>query len=287
MTSPEEFVLLLQSESGWYQLAQDNTDLAELGELLLRGRVELVGKKIQVLDASPIADGQSGAPWTCHLGEPWKTARSKLSECARPEGLSSLFSRSANTCHPSAREQSMGKIVSNFFISLDGVVEAPDQWHFPYFDDQMGAAVGAGMETAGAFLMGRKLYEEWSEYWPTSTDDVDLASFFNNIRKYVVSNTLEKADWNNTTVISGDVAAGLREAREQTDGDIQMSGSATTVRWLLASGLLDELRLLVHPIVVGYGQRLFEDTAAHPLKLVKSETFKTGVLNLVYTPDAA
>lgn len=181
----------------------------------------------------------------------------------------------------------MGKIISNFFISLDGVVEAPDQWHFPYFDDEMGAAVGAGMETAGAFLMGRKLYEEWSEYWPSSTDDPELAAFFNNIRKYVVSHTLDKADWNNTTVISGDIAAELREARDQTDGDLQMSGSATTARWLLANGLLDELRLLVHPIVVGHGQRLFEDTQTHPLKLVKSETFTSGVLNLVYTPAPA
>lgn len=179
----------------------------------------------------------------------------------------------------------MGKIISNFFMSLDGVVEAPNEWHFPYFDDEMGATVGAGLETAGAFLMGRKLYEEWSAYWPTATDDADLAAFFNNIPKYVVSSTLKQADWNNTTVISGDVATGLREAREQTDGDIQMSGSATTMRWLLANGLLDELRLLVHPIVVGHGQRLFEDSQTRPLKLVKSETFKTGVLNLAYTPD--
>jgi dihydrofolate reductase len=180
----------------------------------------------------------------------------------------------------------MGKIVSNFFISLDGVVESPDQWHFPYFNDEMGAAVEAGVQNAAAFLMGRKLYEEWSAYWSTADTDQDFAKFINNARKYVVSNTLEKADWNNTTVISGDVAAKLREIKEQTDGDIQMSGSATTVRWLLANGLLDELNLLIHPIAVGHGQRLFEDTPTHPLKLIKSETFTTGVLNLTYVPDA-
>lgn len=178
----------------------------------------------------------------------------------------------------------MAKIVANFFISLDGVVESPDQWHFPYFNDEMGAAVGVGVQNAAAYLMGRKLYEEWSAYWPTTDEDQDLAEIFNNARKYVVSNTLEKADWNNTTVISGDVAAKLRELKEQTDGDIQMSGSATTVRWLLANGLLDELNLLVHPIAVGHGQRLFEDTPTHSLELVKSETFKTGVLNLTYVP---
>ncbi|GAA3423586.1 dihydrofolate reductase family protein [Streptosporangium sandarakinum] len=179
----------------------------------------------------------------------------------------------------------MAKIVSNFFISLDGVTESPDQWHFPYFDDQMGAAVEAGMRDATAFLMGRRLYEEWAAYWPTADQDQDFAKFINDARKYVVSNTLREADWNNTTVVSGDVTAGLREIKERTEGTIQMSGSATTVRWLLAEGLLDELKLLVHPIAVGHGQRLFEDTPTHRLKLVESETFRSGVLNLTYVPD--
>nr|BFE77593.1 dihydrofolate reductase family protein [Planobispora longispora] len=147
----------------------------------------------------------------------------------------------------------MGKIVSNFFISLDGVVESPDQWHFPYFNDEMGAVVGEGMQNAAAFLMGRTLYEEWSSYWTTTDQDQEFAAFINGLPKYVVSSTLEKAEWNNTTVVSGDVAAQLREIKQQTAGDIQMSGSATTVRWLLANGLLDELHLLVHPIAVGHG----------------------------------
>ncbi|GIH73910.1 dihydrofolate reductase family protein [Planobispora longispora] len=180
----------------------------------------------------------------------------------------------------------MGKIVSNFFISLDGVVESPDQWHFPYFNDEMGAVVGEGMQNAAAFLMGRTLYEEWSSYWTTTDQDQEFAAFINGLPKYVVSSTLEKAEWNNTTVVSGDVAAQLREIKQQTAGDIQMSGSATTVRWLLANGLLDELHLLVHPIAVGHGRRLFEDTPTHPLKLVKSATFQTGVLDLIYVPAA-
>ncbi|MFC4012839.1 dihydrofolate reductase family protein [Nonomuraea purpurea] len=180
----------------------------------------------------------------------------------------------------------MAKIISSFFISLDGVVESPDQWHFPYWNDEMGAFVEAGMQSAVAMLMGRKLYEEWSAYWTSTDADQEIAKAFNDVRKYVVSSTLEKADWNNTTVISGDVAAKLRELKNEIDGDIQMSGSATTVRRLLANGLLDELKLLVHPIAVGRGQRLFEDTPTHPLKLVTSETFTTGVLNLTYVPDA-
>jgi dihydrofolate reductase len=183
----------------------------------------------------------------------------------------------------------MARIVSNFFISLDGVVERPDQWHFSYFDDEMGATVGQGVAATTAFLMGRKLYQEWSEYWPTRADGDDggFAGFINTVPKYVLSNTLTEATWRNSTLLSGgpeQVAARLREIREQSDGEIAMSGSATTVRWLLANGLLDELRLLLHPIAVGHGQRLFEETPTYPLRLVKSETFKSGVLNLAYAP---
>ena len=178
----------------------------------------------------------------------------------------------------------MGKIVANFFISLDGVVESPDQWHFPYFNDEMGAAVGSGIETVKAFLMGRVGYEEWADYWPNQGPEEPFSSFINNVPKYVVSNTLKEATWNNTTVVSGDVAAKLRRIKQETEGDIGMSGSATLVRWLLANDLLDELALMVHPIAVGRGQRLFEDTPTHPLKLVRHEVFETGVLNLTYAP---
>jgi len=177
----------------------------------------------------------------------------------------------------------MGKIVSNFFISLDGVVESPEHWHFQYFDDAMGAVVSAGMETTGAFLMGRKLYDEWSSYWPEQGPEAPFSEFINNIPKYVLSTTLRDPQWQNTTVLSGDVAE-LQSIKDSTEKNLAMSGSATTVRWLLANGLLDELALLVHPIVVGKGQRLFEDTSTHALRLIHSETLDTGVLHLRYTP---
>jgi dihydrofolate reductase len=179
----------------------------------------------------------------------------------------------------------MGKIVSNFFMSLDGVVESPDQWHFPYFNDEMGAAVGKGMATNRGFLMGRVLYDEWAAFWPAQTDE-EFAPFINSAPKYVVSNSLDRADWNNTTIVSGDVAQELRALKDATDGDLVVTGSATLVRSLLADGLLDELRLLVHPIVVGHGARLFEDTTPRPLELVSHEVFSTGVLNLAYAPSA-
>ena len=176
----------------------------------------------------------------------------------------------------------MGKIVSNFFMSLDGVVEAPDQWHMPYFNDEMGDAIGKGMATNRAFLMGRVLYDEWAGFWPNSDDD--FATFFNNHPKYVVSNSLERADWNNTTIVSGDVPRRLRELKDATDGDLVISGSATLVRSLLREGLLDELRVLVHPIVVGRGGRLFEDDTPRALELAGHQVFSTGVLSLAYTP---
>jgi len=179
----------------------------------------------------------------------------------------------------------VGRIAANYFISLDGVVESPEQWHFPYFNDEMGAAIGGATEVSGAFLMGRTLYDEWSAYWPDQDDDVPFSSFINSIPKYVVSSSLDQADvaWSHTTVVPGDPEC-IREIKAATEGDISMSGSATTARWLLAEGLLDELHLLVHPIVVGHGQRLFEETGTVPLALTAHETFATGVLDLTYTP---
>jgi dihydrofolate reductase len=147
----------------------------------------------------------------------------------------------------------------------------------------MGAAVGAGFATADALLMGRVLYDVWAAYWPEHADE-PFGDVMNSIKKYVVSNSLEAAEWQNTELVSGDVAQKLADVKAQDGGDITMSGSATTVRWLLREGLLDELNLLVHPIVVGDGlARLFPpDEPSIRLELVSAQTFKTGVLNLSY-----
>jgi dihydrofolate reductase len=177
------------------------------------------------------------------------------------------------------------QIKSYFFISLDGVVESPDKWHFPYFDDEMGAAVGAGFSSADAMLMGRVLYDEWAAYWPEHADE-PFGDVMNTMKKYVVSDSLKTAEWQNTEVLSGDVAQQVTDLKAQDGGDISMSGSATTARWLLREGLLDELNLLVHPIAVGGGlARLFpSDEPSIPLQLLRSETFGSGVLNLSYGP---
>jgi dihydrofolate reductase len=173
----------------------------------------------------------------------------------------------------------MGYIKSGLFISLDGVIEAPETWHFPYFDDQMGAVVGALMDN-DATLLGRQTYDEFAAHWSQADPSDEMAEVMNSGRKYVVSNTLTEATWENSSVISGDVAAEL--AKLKVDTRLGTTGSATLVRWMLEQGLVDELHLLVHPIVVGKGKKLFADGATVPLKLVSSTTFDSGVLHLVY-----
>jgi dihydrofolate reductase len=174
----------------------------------------------------------------------------------------------------------MGFIKSSLFISLDGVIEAPETWHFPYFDDQMGAVVGDLMSGNDATLLGRQTYDEFAAYWPNADPEDPITGVMNDARKYVVSDTLTEATWENSSVIAGDVAAEL--TRLKADTRLGTTGSATLVRWMLERGLVDELHLLVHPIVVGHGKKLFADGATVPLKLVSSTTFDTGVLHLVY-----
>jgi len=175
----------------------------------------------------------------------------------------------------------MGFIKSGLFISLDGVIEAPETWHFPYFDDQMGAVVGDLMSGSDATLFGRQTYEEFAGYWPNADPSDPMTGAINGGRKYVVSNTLTRASWENSSVITGDVAAELTTLKADTR--LGTTGSATLVRWLLEQGLVDELHLLVHPIVVGHGKKLFSTGATVPLKLLSSTTFTTGVVHLVYT----
>jgi dihydrofolate reductase len=183
----------------------------------------------------------------------------------------------------------MRKLIASFFISLDGVVEAPDKWHFPYFNDEMGAAVGEAIAASDSLLMGRRNYEEWAAFWPQQDPASDpFVSIMNDTPKFVASTTLEKVEWQNSTLLEGDLAEAVNELKARPGKNIGMSGSATLVRSLLERGLLDELRLLVHPLVVGQGAKLFPDGSPPvSLELVDSRTFSTGVLDLTYRPVAA
>src|SRR3712207_1812804 len=184
-------------------------------------------------------------------------------------------------------EVTMRKVVASEFLSLDGVMEAPDQWHFPYFDDEMGEAIEEGFAASDAMMMGRVNYEEWAAYWPKQDPEENpVAAVMNGRQKYVVSTTLEEPlEWSNSTLIKGNVAEEIAKLKKGPGKDIVISGSATLVRSLLKDGLLDELKLMVHPILVGGGKRLFDEEAeTKPLELVDSKTFSTGVLYLAYQP---
>jgi len=179
----------------------------------------------------------------------------------------------------------MRKITAGLFISLDGVVEAPDQWHFPYFNDEMGAVVGKSMSESGTMLLGRQTYQEFASFWPNQNSDDPIAAQMNGTPKLVASTTLDSVEWENSTLIKGNVAEELRKLKAQPGQNIGITGSATLIRSLLRDGVLDELTLLVHPIVVGKGKKLFDDMEAQvPLKLIDSQTFSTGVLALTYVP---
>ena len=168
----------------------------------------------------------------------------------------------------------MAFIKSGLFISLDGVIEAPETWHFPYFNDEMGAAVGQLMGESDATLLGRNTYEAFASYRPQADPADEMTATTNGARKYVVSNTLSEATWENSSVINGDVYASLAALKEDTG--LSTTGSATLVRSLLEQGLVDELHLLVHPIVVGHGKKLFADGQTVPLELKSATTFQTG-----------
>lgn len=184
----------------------------------------------------------------------------------------------------------MRKIIADLFISLDGVVEAPDQWHFPYFNDEMGAAVVATLGSSDTILLGRSTYDSFAGAWPereaAGGEDAPFAKALGDARKIVVSRQQLDFTWRNSEQLRGDLIEAVTALKnEPGDGNIAMSGSVSVVRQLLAAGLLDELHLLLHPIAVRKGMRLFDEgRPTIPLTLVSSQAFTTGVLNLVYAP---
>jgi dihydrofolate reductase len=183
----------------------------------------------------------------------------------------------------------MRKITAGLFISLDGVVDEPGDWHFPYFNEEMGVAVDTQLGAVDTILLGRETYDSFAGAWPereaAGGEDADFAKKLGDTRKIVVSNQQLEFTWRNSEQLQGDLVEALTALKSEPGGDIGMSGSVSVVRQLLDAGLLDELHLLVHPIAVRKGLRLFDDSdTTMPLTLIKSETFKTGVLYLVYGP---
>ena len=184
----------------------------------------------------------------------------------------------------------MRKVTAGLFISLDGVVEDPQLWHFPYFNDEMGVAVSESMGAADTLLLGRRTYDSFAGAWPeretAGGEDAPMAKALGDARKIVVSNQNLQFTWRNSEQLRGDLIKAVAALKNEPGAtDIAMSGSVSIVRQLLAAGLLDELHLLVHPIAIRKGMRLFDEGESPiPLRLSSSQAFTTGVLHLVYGP---
>lgn len=175
-------------------------------------------------------------------------------------------------------------VVAGLFISLDGVVESPQNWQFDHFDAEVMSNMGAQISAQDSVLMGRVTYQEWVTYWPTSKDE-PFASYINNVPKYVVSTTLDRVEWNNATLIRSPLAEEINRLKRLPGGNIGVAGSPTLVQSLLQHDLLDVLTLMIHPVVVGRGKRLFrEGGALKRLSLVESQISSSGVAILTYQP---
>ena len=184
----------------------------------------------------------------------------------------------------------MGRIVLTEFISVDGVVEAPGGEDFKYpdwsfaFDRGPEAERFKELEALGsaALLLGRTTYEGFAQAWPGRTDEQGYAERMNGMPKHVVSSTLQAAEWNNTTIVCGNLAEEVGRLKEQPGQDILVFGSGVLVNGLLARGLVDRFTLLIYPLALGSGQRLFADGSAAKLTLVESKAFGSGVVACVY-----
>lgn len=173
----------------------------------------------------------------------------------------------------------MRRIVTGLFMSLDGVVDADGDWQFPYFDDEMASEIDPGDSDTGGVLMGRRSYEGYDRL-RSEHPESPVVAFLDSTPKHVVSTTLSTLDWAGAHVVGGDVESEIQRLKEQPGGDLLLLGSPSLARWLLLRGLLDELHVLVLPIIVGAGVRLFEDMANQqiPLRLTESRALRSGVL---------
>ena len=177
----------------------------------------------------------------------------------------------------------MRKLTAGLFHSLDGVVEAPNLWQFDSFDDELGAALGASLGATDTVLLGRVGYEAWAKDFGES-DDEFFGPFINNVPKFVASRTLKgKLDWQNSTLIKGDVEDFVRDLKQQPGKDIALMGGISLVRQMLFAGLLDELTLFTHPVIAGAGYRHLFEANDPTTRLVLKSSVVTGKGNVVAT----
>ncbi|GAA1835610.1 dihydrofolate reductase family protein [Luedemannella flava] len=186
----------------------------------------------------------------------------------------------------------MAKVISSLFVSVDGVAEVDPEWHFPYFDENMGRAVGEDFDAADVLLLGRETYDSFAGAWPVREaeggEDAPYAKQLGDTRKVVVSHQPLQFTWRNSELVEGDLLDAVAALKADPDvRGILIPGSISVVRQLLAAGLIDELRLMVHPVAARKGRRLFDDgDAPYFLKVMSAEVFPTGVLRVIYAPTA-
>jgi dihydrofolate reductase len=192
----------------------------------------------------------------------------------------------------------MRKIIVGEFITLDGIVQGPGSpdedreggfeqggWTMPYWHDDIGKTILDSMNASDAMLMGRKTYQGFAAAFSSAPAGDPFSDHINNTPKYVVSTTLKKLDWKNSTLVNGNIAEEVRKLKQQAGKDISISGSIMLVHTLIQHDLIDEYNLLVYPVVLGKGKRLFPDGLSTTFKLVKTKTFGTGVVLLSYQSD--
>ena len=192
----------------------------------------------------------------------------------------------ASEVHDRTKEIPIRKVVAVELVSVDGVMESPEERAFSYSNDEMEEANASGMAASDAMLLGRVTYAGLAAFWPNQPAGTPMVDYINCVPKFVVSETLEEPlEWNNSTLIKGDVAEEVLRLKRRPGKNITIIGSGALVGSLLVEGLLDKLRLMVHPIVLGGGKRLFEEGEdREALELVDSRTFGTGVVYLTYRP---
>jgi dihydrofolate reductase len=182
----------------------------------------------------------------------------------------------------------MRKVVVSEYVTVDGVFEDLDRWHFDFWHDEIAKYKSDELLASGGLLMGRVTYEVFASTWPDMTDEEGFADRMNSLPKYVASTTLEDATWNNTTVIRENVPEAIADLKQEEGQSLLLGGSAQLANALLRHRLVDELRLLVHPVVFGKGRRLFDEGLdSNKLKLSGTTTFATGVVALHYEPASA
>jgi dihydrofolate reductase len=217
-------------------------------------------------DLNPLNPPATGGTFATTPSHPSSTRRAVVDDRATP------------------RSSTMRKIIATEYLTLDGVMEAPSKWSGQFWNDEAAQFKFEELFASDALLLGRVTYEGFAAAWPNYNDEAGFADRMNGLPKYVVSTTLDTAEWNNSTLIKENIVEEIAKLKQEPGQDILLAGSADLMHTLMEHNLIDEYRLMVHPIVVGSGKRLFREGDNKVLQLVDTRTLSTGIIILTYHP---